>query len=410
MKKSLVAVAALSVLAGAVQAQSSVTLYGVADAGITHVTHQEGGTRLISGIMEGSRFGFRGNEDIGGGYRAIFTLENRLELDTGAVFNRPPSGNRLPARFNSAAALGLPAPLQPAVSGVAAQLGAQVGVNHTTQRLFDRQAFVGLVTPVGAVLLGRQYTPAYEVSAIFDTMHTESSLAFGQVAAFPPSLEIRTDNAAAYRIQKGPITAALMYALGEGSATTGRLISANAYYRTPAFAAGVAYASRENEVGDKSLTNYMVGAYGNVGPGTLHALYVNVKDDNPAGLTPARAALTPQVGPAFANLVVDAFSQALEQDADAYHIGYKITTGPHVFSVAYSRYDDQLERDADVQSYGAVYQYALSKRTDVNFVLTRFDNNENAQAAPGQACCIGGFTLEPGQDPVNWAVGLRHRF
>ncbi|MES3015904.1 MAG: porin [Pseudomonadota bacterium] len=411
MKKTPIVLALAMAAAGGAFAQSSVTLYGIADAGITYVNGQEGAkTRLISGIMEGSRFGFRGNEDMGGGYRAIFTLENRLELDTGAVSNRPPSGSRLPARFNTTAALGLPAPLQPAVSAVAAQLGAQVGVNHIAQRLFDRQAYVGLVTPVGAVLMGRQYTPAYEVSAMFDTMHTESSLAFGQVAAFPPALEIRTDNTVAYRIQSGPFAAALMYGLGEGSATTGRLISANGVYRTPAFAVGLGYATRENEVGDKALTNFLVGASAPIGPGTLHVMYVNIEDDNPGGLTPVRAALTPSIGPVFANAVADAFSRALQQDANAYHIGYKVTTGPHTISVAYSRYDDRLDRDADVQSYGAVYQYAFSKRTDVNFVLSRFDNNENAQTAPGQACCLGGFTTEPGRDAHNVAVGIRHKF
>ena len=44
---------------------------------------------------------------------------------------------------------------------------------------WDRQIYVGLVTPFGAVLAGRQYTPAYELSAAFDVMGTQSSL-FGQ--------------------------------------------------------------------------------------------------------------------------------------------------------------------------------------------------------------------------------------
>jgi hypothetical protein len=49
---------------------------------------------IASGIMEGSRFGLRGTEDIGGGYKAIFTLENRFELDTGSVSNRPAPAHR----------------------------------------------------------------------------------------------------------------------------------------------------------------------------------------------------------------------------------------------------------------------------------------------------------------------------
>jgi predicted porin len=51
--------------------------------------------------MEGSRFGLRGTEDIGGGYKAIFTLENRFELDTGSVTNRATSGGQMPDRVQA---------------------------------------------------------------------------------------------------------------------------------------------------------------------------------------------------------------------------------------------------------------------------------------------------------------------
>jgi len=66
--------------------------------------------------------------------------------------------------------------------------------------------------------------------------------------------------------------------------------------------------------------------------------------------------------------------------------------------------------DADVASYGAVYTYAFSKRTDVSFVLTRFDNSDTAQVAPGQAGFYGGFASEPGEDVLSTAIGIRHRF
>lgn len=93
-----------------------------------------------------------------------------------------------------------------------------------------------------------------------------------------------------------------------------------------------------------------------------------------------------------------------------YHVGYRIVSGPHTVSVAYNRYDDKQRRNLDVQSYGAVYSYALSKRTDVSAVLTRFDNNRNAQSAPGQQGFLGGVTSEAGQDALNVAFGIRHRF
>ncbi len=410
MKKASIALAVSCVAAGASQAQSSVTLYGLADAGYSHVSGQTAARqRLVSGIMEGSRFGLKGNEDLGGGYRAIFTLENRLEIDTGALSNRPASGSQLPARFNSAAALGLPAPLQPAVTAVASQLGDTLGVN-LAGNLFDRQAFVGVITPVGAVLAGRQYTPIYELLATFDVMRAESSLSFAQIATLPAAVEIRTSNALSYRFQTGPWAASAMLALGEGSTAAGRMVAANAFYKTSEFSVGLGYQSRENERAEKSLTNFGVGASASIGPGTLYAQYINVKDDDPSGLEPVRAGLAPAIGPVFAAAVAKAFGAALRQDANGYHVGYRIIADPHTVSVAYSRYDDKLARNADVQSYGTVYSYALSKRTDLNFVLTHFDNSATAQTAPGQNGFLGGVTSEPGRDATNVALGVRHRF
>jgi len=90
MKQKLVALAAMAVATPAVLAQTSVQVYGLLDAGVSQVTGLAGGTRtfLASGIMEGSRLGFKGNEDLGGGYRAIFTMEHRLEVDTADLFQR----------------------------------------------------------------------------------------------------------------------------------------------------------------------------------------------------------------------------------------------------------------------------------------------------------------------------------
>ena len=105
MMKSTFAVSALALASGAALAQStptSVTLYGIVDAGVVHNTGVTNKNQLVSGIMEGSRFGLRGNEDIGGGFRAIFTLENRTELNNGTLGNRPPSGLQLPDRFANA--------------------------------------------------------------------------------------------------------------------------------------------------------------------------------------------------------------------------------------------------------------------------------------------------------------------
>jgi predicted porin len=116
MKKSLLALAALGVFAGAAHAQSSVTLYGIIDAGFAFNNNSNGEQlyAMSSGNLQGSRWGLRGTEDLGGGLKALFVLENGFN-----VFN-----------------------------GRLGQGGAE----------FGRQAYVGLgSTQFGTVTLGRQY-------------------------------------------------------------------------------------------------------------------------------------------------------------------------------------------------------------------------------------------------------------
>jgi predicted porin len=418
MKRTALALTALAAACGAAVAQTTpppVTIYGLLDAGLVHTTGITGNkNQLVSGIMEGSRFGLRGNEDIGGGYRAIFTLEHRLELNTGAMTNRPPSGAQTPDRLNQAALLGLPGALQPAVTGVAANIGQTLGVN-LPGRFWDRQAYVGLVTPFGAILAGRQYTPAYEMSATFDTLGTQSSLSAGQVASVPSSIDIRVSNAIQYRIVLGGLTAAAMYSFGDpatvaGNSKANRFGGAMVMYKSGPYAAGLGYNQRNNDVGQKSLTSTVLGASAGIGPGTVSAIYAKIEDDNPSGVSTIAGSLTPLVGAAGAALVQGAFTEALKQDGVLMHIGYKMPIGGNMLYVAYSAWNDKRAPNADVASYGVAYTHALSKRTDINAVLTHFDNKNLAQAAPGQAGFLGGFTSSAGKDANSLALGVRHRF
>jgi len=67
-------------------AQSSITLYGLIDDGLTFVTNQGGQHvyRMDDSISQGDRWGFRGTEDLGGGLKAIFNLESGFDPNTGA--------------------------------------------------------------------------------------------------------------------------------------------------------------------------------------------------------------------------------------------------------------------------------------------------------------------------------------
>jgi predicted porin len=114
MKKSLLALAVLGAFAGAASAQSSVTIYGKLDQAFGKAigTKEKG----VVDTANQSRIGFRGYEDLGGGLGALFLLEHRLQVDTGAQ------------------------------SGTA---------------FWNGNSFIGLKSNFGTVTIGRQYTSSY---------------------------------------------------------------------------------------------------------------------------------------------------------------------------------------------------------------------------------------------------------
>lgn len=86
MKKTLTLVAAAAatlVLALPVQAQSSITLFGVVDLAVRQVKNNDSQSRLDGSGLTSSRLGVRGSEDLGGGLRASFWIEGALDADTG---------------------------------------------------------------------------------------------------------------------------------------------------------------------------------------------------------------------------------------------------------------------------------------------------------------------------------------
>src|ERR1700748_1090073 len=86
MKKSLLALAALTVVAGTAHAQSTVTVYGKVDLGLVLDSGAAAGksVRISSGVTGGSRRGFKGVEDLGDGYKAAFQLETGFCADSAA--------------------------------------------------------------------------------------------------------------------------------------------------------------------------------------------------------------------------------------------------------------------------------------------------------------------------------------
>src|SRR5471032_574089 len=90
MKKILFSAAMFGTLASAAHAQSSVTLYGIIDEGINYNSNMNGSRSyaMQGGVSQGSRWGFKGVEDLGGGLKAIFTLESGFDPSTGKLSQR----------------------------------------------------------------------------------------------------------------------------------------------------------------------------------------------------------------------------------------------------------------------------------------------------------------------------------
>lgn len=174
MKKSLLALAVLGAFAGSAVAQSSVTLYGVADANWTTQRAElaSGATQSLhaigSGGLNGSRFGLRGTEDIGGGLKAKFVLENGYNIDTGTQ--------------------------------------AQGG------RLFGRAAWVGLEAGFGEVRIGRHLTPIGIAADETGSLSTKSADLFAVVGTLAANAAYRTDNSLNYLTPNwGGFTAHVQY-------------------------------------------------------------------------------------------------------------------------------------------------------------------------------------------------------
>lgn len=403
-KYSLLAAAVVITTSSAwAQQQSNVTIYGNADVSLISVSGYKQGSVLAvnSGLMESSIWGIRSNEDLGGGWRALATLEGRVEVDTGSNSNRPYSGTQLPDRITAG--------LIPSVAaGVTGAIGPSLGVN-TNGAVFDRQSWVGLVTPIGGFLAGRQYTPAFEAFAAFDIMKTQGPMSPAQIITIPAGIDIRYNNSLQYRIQTGPWSAAAMMGFGESNkSSANRLLGINTIYKTDRFSVGAGYNTKKNSASQKALQTAVIGATGEFGAFGVSGMFVNIKEPNSSSGPELRAGL---IGGGVPALLADTVLDRLKQDGNLIHAGARYNMGTSgQISIALNKFNDKRASNADVTSYGVAYLYPFSKRTNLNFVLAKVSNSANAQVAPGGNGYLGGVTGKAGQDSTAIAIGLRHSF
>jgi predicted porin len=183
MKRSITVLGLTALTAAGAQAQvtasTSVALYGLIDTGVERITNvgpsSDSVTRMpgLSGSLP-SRWGLRGNEDLGGGLRAVFNVEAGISPDT--------------------------------------------GVSNQGGRLFGRQALVGLSGNWGTVSLGRQYTMLYW-SVLDGDQLGPNNYGLGSLDSYIPNTRI--DNSIVYKGTFDGLTVGAGYSLGRDAVNAG---------------------------------------------------------------------------------------------------------------------------------------------------------------------------------------------
>ncbi|WP_377702880.1 porin [Pseudoduganella sp. UC29_71] len=431
MKTKLLAAGIAACFAVPALAQSSVTIYGIADAGVMYVKNggQDAKTKLVSGIADGSRLGFRGIEDMGGGYKAIFNLEARVELDTGRQQTGNLSSNPTFAlteglNFTVPAAAGGAATAEKLRAGVQAALNPAINVN-INNALFDRTSMVGLITPVGAVLLGRMYTPGYEVLNAGDVFESGTAAGWGGIVGgtgglLTAGIAIRSDKSIQYRMElPNGIKASAMYGT-EKSGYIGmdkRSWGANVRYVANGWDLGLGHNHGTDQVGARGLvTTTLAGSYAfdnwKLFLGTHKQKNENSVIIRYAGdlLAPTFAAFPAPLGTLLAGQANAALKRNFLLDAISYQVGFHYKVGAGRIMASVVRQDDKRADASDATQYGIGYDYNLSKRTDVYLVGAYIKNENDGQYAIGAASASGGFTSKPGESSKGIQVGMRHRF
>ena len=361
MKKSLLALAVLAA-SGAAMAQSSVTLYGVADAGVTYVNGDKNWSGVTSGNNLTSRIGFRGVEDLGGGLKANFVLEAGLNLDDG-------NGNSGYSTSNAA-------------NGLA----------------FKRQSTVGLEGGFGEVRLGRELTAAYNATARYDVF---GAVGIGQSRLWANG-EIADDNVTPYAAAKttnqrvsnavtyvspnfSGFKAAVNYGFGEvaGANSDRQYLGAGVTYDNGPLSLGLGLERLNKDTATNSgkITAWSLGGSYDLGVAKVLAGYRDSKAERVNG----------------------------DDKTKGYMLGLTAPVGPGLVRASYNRYETTpaggIKAKADQFALG--YVYSLSKRTSVYGTYAYIENKDN-----GKTWKLGGTnaTLKDNGKQQGFQVGVSHSF
>jgi predicted porin len=393
MKKILLASAIASLFSVTAHAQSSVTLYGIIDEGVQFNSNARntvnganvGGRQVAldsTSGLNGSRWGLKGAEDLGGGLKAIFTLESGVNLNNGAF-----------------------------------------GQGSTP---FGRQAFVGLSsTQFGTLTLGRQYD---EVVTFVQPVTSTGYLGGSNLISHPGDLDnlnntLRTNNTIKYATPSfNGLTAGVELSLGgqAGNVSGGGGYSAGVAYANGPITLGAAYNYFKNPTGTTAGTGLFTD---NVSGSTSLSGALNSAYASATSYQVAAAGGTYAIGPAliglsysntkYQSIISLNGSSATFNDVEA---GLKWNFTPTLYAgVAYNYTKGNAVNGTDLgnQHYNQVSlltDYSLSKRTDV-YILGALQKAAGKSSTGANAVAdIGNLGDSSNSRQALVRVALRHKF
>lgn len=370
MQKKVIALAVAGLVSGAAFAQSNVTIYGIVDAAYVNSTGDRAGTArknanfsgINSGVMAGSRIGFKGEEALGNGLKAVFTLEYALANDVNST-------------------LGSAGALQ------------------------SRQTWVGLSSAkLGTVALGRQYAPGFYAQAKNDALMASavaSPLAVLNAAAgntIIAASAARWNNSVTYTSPTwSGLTARGIYAFGESGRSTADGISQG---DNGMFGAGLNYAN---------------------GPLNLDAVYQSrLSVATASGQIPATQDSVNEwlLGGSYDFKIAKVFATYQDQNDnngtsaneggnDTWSVGVQVPVfGNGKVVASYADMDWDRNNAGGSKAYAVGYVHTLSKRTSLYTTYTVVDNDRNALVAAGGVA----NTSAIGEKNNTFAAGITHSF
>lgn len=381
-------------------AQSTVTIYGQADAAYTRASS---GANSVSGLFSagrGSNFvGFMGSEDLGGGLKANFKLEAGYNIDngTGSASNTNNQLNGAPITVSAASA-------SATTTGSA---GTRFSVGGSQGLTFNRWSYVGVSGGFGEVRAGREYTPTFQAVLAADTTGANGvqntlyqTLMLGQTNSHATATS--ASNGISY----------------ESPSINGLKIKLQSFFgeNTSPTVANTALQSGKSGDGTSYHVSYAAGPIkAGFGAQQTKGTYVAATTSGTAvnGKYEVQTAYAGyDLGKAIVNVaqVTETLMLASEAKNKSNVLGVRFPMGAITLNGTYttSKYTLGGTLTSKADQIGLQAMYALSKRTDLyaNYAVT--DNSTGTSYGIGNGS--GRVVTVDGSKSTAYQVGLRHNF